>query len=90
MDDLFGSDEKGNSGIKKIFEALYRKAIKGNLHAAEIILDRVYGKPRQAMDLGVQFEGNTDLITRALAAFADLPRDEQLKLYAQSKNGQGK
>lgn len=91
MDDIFGVDGvKGKGRIRTIFEALHRKAAKGNIRAIEIILDRCYGKPRQAMDLEVQFEGNTDLIARALAAFADLPRDEQLRLYAQSKNGQGK
>lgn len=46
-------DEYGPSGIKQILTALKRKAAKGDTRAAELILDRAYGKAKQPIDLDV-------------------------------------
>jgi hypothetical protein len=44
--DIFGDDEMEN-----ILTAIYKKALKGDTRAAEIILERSYGKVKQ--DLGI-------------------------------------
>lgn len=49
IDDLL-ADVLGNedgTGAKEILEALLREARKGNVRAAEVLLDRAYGKPTQ-------------------------------------------
>lgn len=40
--DVFGDDE-----MEKILKAVYARALKGDTRAAEIILDRGYGKARE-------------------------------------------
>jgi hypothetical protein len=40
--DCFGSDE-----MEKVLKAVYAKALKGDTRAAEIILERGYGKAKQ-------------------------------------------
>jgi hypothetical protein len=52
MGKLLGEDEE--SGICKmdsILNALYEKALKGDVKAAEILLDRGYGKAKQIIDI---------------------------------------
>lgn len=44
--DVLGEDGK-NSEAKAILKALLTKAKKGDTRAAEILLDRAYGKPKQ-------------------------------------------
>lgn len=46
-------DEYGPSGVKQILQALKRKAVKGDTRAAELILDRAYGKAKQPIDLDI-------------------------------------
>ncbi len=42
LSDVFGNDE-----MEKILQAVYKRALKGDTRAAEIILDRGYGKARE-------------------------------------------
>jgi len=44
--DVFGEDE-----LERLLKAVYAKAMKGDTRAAEIILDRGYGKPKQSISL---------------------------------------
>lgn len=44
--DVFGENE-----LEKLLKAVYAKAMKGDTRAAEIILDRGYGKPKQHISL---------------------------------------
>jgi hypothetical protein len=37
--------------MAKLVKALYSAALKGNVRAAEAILDRAYGKAKQSMDI---------------------------------------
>jgi Family of unknown function (DUF5681) len=46
INDVFGDQD----AMKQILTSLQAQAKKGNIRAAEIILDRAYGKPKQSID----------------------------------------
>ena len=48
--DVLGEEKDGVSAAEAILKALRLKASKGDVRAAEIILDRAYGKARQVID----------------------------------------
>jgi len=50
IDDIMANvfDEQKMSAL---IEALEKQALKGNVRAAEVLLDRAYGKARQSMDI---------------------------------------
>jgi hypothetical protein len=50
--DVLGSTDDSKSPAHEILKALLLKAKKGDVRAAEILLDRAFGKPKQ----GVGFE----------------------------------
>lgn len=50
-----GDEQNGMTAAEAILRKLREKAIKGNERAAEILLDRTYGKSRQFLNL----EGDT-------------------------------
>lgn len=50
---------------RMVAEMLYAEALGGNVQAAKEILDRLDGKPRQAVDLTVD-ERKSDIIERAI------------------------
>ncbi len=54
--DVLLAEVFGDSEMKKIINAMYKLALKGNVKAAEIILDRAYGKAKQSFDLGLTEE----------------------------------
>jgi hypothetical protein len=43
-------DEKGDVA-KSILESLIKEAKKGNVRAAEVLLDRAYGKPKEKVEV---------------------------------------
>ncbi len=45
------SEELGDKGFNEIIKTLHKMAKKGNTKAAEILLDRGYGKPPQDIEL---------------------------------------
>ena len=49
--DVLGEEKDGVSAAEVILKKLRQMAANGNLRAAEILLDRGYGKPKQAVDL---------------------------------------
>lgn len=52
MNRLLGEDEEsGICRMDEILNALYEKALKGDVKAAEILLDRGYGKAKQIVDI---------------------------------------
>lgn len=51
LSEVLGEDEKGKSAAKEILEALKRKAIKGDVKASELLLDRAYGKAKQSHEI---------------------------------------
>jgi hypothetical protein len=48
---VLGSEEENKTGWEVIIEALQKKAAKGDVKAAELLLSRGYGKARQTVDL---------------------------------------
>jgi hypothetical protein len=48
MAEVLGKDEKGVTAAQKILKAIYDKALKGDVKAAELLLDRGYGKVQQS------------------------------------------
>jgi hypothetical protein len=49
--DVLGEEKDGISAAEVILKKLRAMAAAGNLRAAEILLDRGYGKPRQTVDM---------------------------------------
>jgi hypothetical protein len=52
--DVLGSLNDDKSPAHEILKALFTKAKKGDVRAAEILLDRAYGKPKQSMDIDME------------------------------------
>lgn len=48
--DVLGEEKDGIEAAKAILLALRAKAIKGDIRAAEVLLDRAYGKAKQPID----------------------------------------
>ena len=49
--EVLGDDAKGTTVAEQILRALEKQAMKGNVKAAELLLDRGYGKAKQSIDL---------------------------------------
>lgn len=50
MADVLGEEKDGITAAEAILKKLRQMAAQGNLRAAEILLDRGYGKPKQQID----------------------------------------
>ena len=48
--DVMGEEKDGLSAAEAILKALRSKATKGDIRAAEVLLDRAYGKAKQTID----------------------------------------
>lgn len=65
--DVLGEEKDGVTAADAILRKLRAMAAQGNIRAAEILLDRAYGKSKHTMDLtsaGEKMDGNTIHITR--------------------------
>jgi hypothetical protein len=51
--DVLGEEKDGITAGEVILKALRAKASKGDVRAAEVLLDRAYGKAKQTMDVSV-------------------------------------
>ena len=49
--EVLGEEKEGVEAAKAILMALRAKATKGDVRAAELILNRAYGKPKEHLDL---------------------------------------
>lgn len=78
--EVLGEDENSNEA-RAILEALLAKAKKGDTKAAEILLDRAFGKPKQTID-----QKNT--IEDKRSDLSKLTEDElRILIEIQSKSG---
>ena len=59
------SDVFGEAELEKMLKAIYTKALKGDTRAAEIILDRGYGKPKQSLQIETEETVKTFVIKPA-------------------------
>lgn len=55
--DVLGDEKDGITAAQAILMALRKKAASGDVRAAEVLLERAYGKPRQGLDIA----GNLDV-----------------------------
>jgi len=51
LDEVLGEEKNNLIAMKAVLMALLSKATKGDVRAAEILLDRAYGKAKQPIDL---------------------------------------
>jgi hypothetical protein len=51
--DILGEEKDGIEAAKAILMTLRAKAVKGDVRAAEVILDRAYGKAKQTTDMNI-------------------------------------
>jgi hypothetical protein len=49
--EILGEEKDGITAAEAILKALRAKAAKGDIRAAEVLLDRAYGKPKQTTEL---------------------------------------
>lgn len=69
--DVLGEEKDGVTAAEAILKKLRQMAAAGNLRAAEILLDRGYGKPKQMIENNIT--GNEPLII----VTSQKPNDEQ-------------
>jgi hypothetical protein len=48
---VLGNTEQGRSGAEAILKAMEARAKRGDVRAAELLLDRAYGKPKQDIEM---------------------------------------
>lgn len=60
---VLGDEKDGKTAAEAILMALRAKATKGDVRAAELLLDRAYGKPKQDIDI----EANIATVIRPTA-----------------------
>ena len=48
--DVLGEEKDGVTAGEAILKAIRARAAKGDVRAAELLLDRAYGKPKQSVD----------------------------------------
>ena len=53
MADVLGEEKDGITAGEAILKPLRAKATKGDVRAAEVLLDRAYGKPKQTTDTNI-------------------------------------
>jgi hypothetical protein len=54
--DVLGEEKDGVTAAEAILKALRAKAARGDIRAAEVLLDRGYGKPTQKVDANIKVE----------------------------------
>lgn len=86
MAEILGEEKDGKTAAIAILAALRAKATRGDVRAAELLLNRAYGKPKESLDLttgGEKLNQKFDL--------SNLTEDELRTLAEiQSKSGTGK
>jgi hypothetical protein len=66
--DVLGEERDGMTAAQAVLRSLLVKATRGDVRAAEVLLDRGYGKARQRIDVRVgDLDAMTDDQLRALA-----------------------
>jgi hypothetical protein len=55
--DMFGDTGEGKSGAEIVMKSLYDEARSGNVRAAEVLLNRMYGMVKQESDINLKTSG---------------------------------
>jgi len=61
---VMGEDKDGITAAEAILKALRAKASKGDIRAAEVLLDRAYGKARQSIDNNISVNQDSEVIIK--------------------------
>lgn len=56
LENILGETKDGKTALDAIFMALRAKAAKGDVRAAELLMDRAYGKSKQTIDMNASVE----------------------------------
>jgi hypothetical protein len=56
LQNILGETKDGKTALDAIFMALRAKAAKGDVRAAELLMDRAYGKSKQVIDMNASVE----------------------------------
>ena len=56
MQNILGETKEGKTALEAVLAALRAKAAKGDVRAAELLLDRAYGKAKQIIDMNAALE----------------------------------
>jgi len=56
MQNILGETKEGKTALDAVLAALRAKAAKGDVRAAELLLDRAYGKSKQTIDMNGSME----------------------------------
>ena len=51
--DILGEEKNGMTAATAILKAMFAKALKGDVRAAELLMDRAYGKAKQTIDADI-------------------------------------
>lgn len=73
MAEVMGEEKDGMTAAEAILKKLRQEAAKGNLRAAEILLNRAYGMPKQRTEVTGADGGAVETVIR----FVDDSKDEQ-------------
>ncbi len=57
LDAVLGEEKDGTTAAEAILKALRLKAAKGDVRAAEVLLDRAYGKVKSVIDANIDLNG---------------------------------
>jgi len=57
--DVLGSENPDESAVHDILKSMLKQALKGNVNAATVLLNRAYGMPKQSTETTVKMEGVT-------------------------------
>jgi len=71
--DVLGEEKDGMTAAEAILKSLRAQAAKGNLRAAEILLNRAYGMPRQRLE----HSGPDGAPVETIIRFVDDSKDDQ-------------
>lgn len=62
--DVLGEEKDGLTAAEAILKALRAKASKGDIRAAEVLLDRAYGKAKQTMETQMSVKGVDEIVIK--------------------------
>jgi hypothetical protein len=79
IDTVLGDEVNGLTAAEAILKKLRQLAVSGNLKAAEMLLDRAYGKPKQVTDI------TTD--GQSISPLSTLPAEKQAEVLRILSNG---
>ena len=73
VSDLLNDEQNGMTALQAILRALFKRALNGDVRAAQELLDRGFGKSTQLVDANINVEADT---AKAVHTFIELVKAE--------------